>query len=240
MAFPDNTSEYETYYADLLPAQYKTKPKARATIKALADLAIMPQGGNYLLDQNFNALTDKNGNYLTDKQLEPILPLAVAGAFNVATAQGQQLRFLAELIGCSDTGFNLSGQFVTLSDSDFSLLIQAKGAYNRLRATTQAIQAFIHQYFSGIIRVSDDLNMGMTYTYLSALGSVPWVELFITQGFLPRPLGVNMGPIIVPGSYFGFRSYWSAPPAWVFPACTYSVPVASSNPLLTYSSIIEV
>ena len=242
MSFPDTTSQYGTYYADLLPAQYRTMPKARATIKTLADLAIMPQGGNYLLDQNYNPLTDSNGNYLTDQSLEPIMPLALANAFDVTTATGQQLQFLAQLVGCVNNGYNLSGQFVTLTDAQFSLLIQAKGAYNRLRGTTQAIQNFIAQYFSGILRVSDDLNMKMTYTFLIPLNSLPWVELFITQGFLPRPLGVRMGTIIYPsGVYFGFCTYWAPAPSWVAPMCTYSSPVtAPTNPILLYSESIEV
>jgi len=239
MAFPSTTQEYLTYYANTLPAQYRTFPKARDTIKTLAALAIMPQGGNYLTDQNGNALTDATGTYLTDVAIEPILPLALANAFDVTTAVGQQLNFLAELVGCSRTGYTLSGQFVSLSDANFSLLIQAKGAYNRLRGTTQAIQAFVAQYFTGILRVTDNLNMRMTYTLLIPLNSLQWVELFISQGFLPRPLGVNMGSIILGGSYFGMRTYWATAPSWVKPMCTYTAPVATSTPLLLYSESVE-
>ena len=241
MSFPDNTEQYETYYADQLPAQYRTFPNARATIKALADLAIMPQAGNYLTDQNFVPLTDENGNYLTDQSPGEIMPLALLNAFDVTTAVGQQLQYLAQLVGCSNSGYNLSGQFVKLSDNQFRILIIAKGAYNRLRGTTPAIQNFISTYFSGILRVSDDLNMQMTYTYLVSLGSLPWSELFITQGFLPRPLGVNMGPLVLGGNFYAFvTSINTIASAWQKPFCTSTAVVSATNPILTSQLVIEV
>ena len=240
MAFPSNETEFQTYYADLLIAQYKTKPLARATIKVLADLATMPQGGNFLTDQNGNALTDVNGTYLTDNPNgAPIMPLALANAFDVTTATGQQLQWIAQLVGCVNSGYNLSGQFVTLTDTQFGLLIQAKGALNRLRGTNAQIQNFIFKYFAGVLRVSNDLNMNMTYTFLVPLNSLQWVELFISQGFLPVPLGVNMGPVIRGGDYFAYvTSLNTVANAWQKPFCTSTAVVSSSNPILTSTDTV--
>ena len=63
-------SEYTDYYADLLILQYKTQPKARATISAL-----------------------------TDKVIANGLLMDVINGFNLETAVGKQLDILGEYIG---------------------------------------------------------------------------------------------------------------------------------------------
>lgn len=204
------------YYANLLPKQYVTQPNAFATIELLAELGLMPQ------------------NIGVDINADPILPLAIIPAFNIQTAVGQQLEFMAESIGGSRYGTNLSGQAVTLNDSDYRLLLQAVQARNYLRATTAEIDSFISRFFSGILRVRDEQEMRMSYTYLATLGTQNWAELFITQKFLPRPLGVEMD-FVIGANFFGCRTYLNGPPSWVRPACTYSAPVSSPTPILLYS-----
>ena len=225
------------YYANTLPKQYVTLPNAYQTIEALAYIGVMPQDGGLVYDIEGNVVTDpftRTVVTVEDINDKPILPLAIAPAFNIATAVGQQLDFLAEGIGAIRSGNLISGQAVTLNDSDYRLLLQAVQARNYLRATLAQIQAFVARYFPGILRVTDQLNMGMSYNLLIPLGSLPWVELFITQGFLPRPLGVQMS-FTAAILFFGCRTYLESPTSWVLPACTYSAPVSSPTPVLLYS-----
>ena len=211
------TQDLLNYYSGLLPAQYRNLPNASQTIQTLAALALMPQGGNVIVDGNGNPMFD-NGQLVIDMPFGQLLPLAVAQAFSIQTAVGQQLQFIGKLIGASNNGLNLSGQLVTLSDSDYRLLLQAVGARNFLRATSAAIDLFLQQFFPGILTVQDNRNMHITFNYLVSLGSKNWAELFITQGFLPRPLGVGYAILYtnpLTGPFFGFKTTIDPAPAGV-------------------------
>lgn len=204
---PTTTAEYLAYYSSLLPSQYGQQPNAVATIQLLAALALMPQGGNVLTDNEGNILFDNEGNVITDSDYGELMGLALGEAFNINNAVGQQLQFLGLLVGVEDSGYNLSGQYVTLSDDDYRKLILAVAGWNQLRGTNQAVDVFINQYFNGILTYTDQLNMGMSFTYLPVLGSVLWAELFITGKFLPRPLGVQANIVYtfpVTGPFFSF------------------------------------
>ena len=186
----NNTLEYIEYYEGLLPMEYQL-PNAQGTIGALAELALMPQGHNVVTDNEGDIVFDNEGKVVYDSDYGEIMPLAIPQAFVLANAVGQQLQFLGKLVGAQNFGLNLSGQSVTLSDSDYRLLIFAVAARNQLRATNGNIDVFLNQYFNGILGVTDQLGMAMSFTYFPKLGTVPWAELFITQGYLPRPLGVQ-------------------------------------------------
>ncbi len=235
MTQPTNTTEFQNYYSALLPLQFQ-KPNAIATIETEVYPVLMPQDGGLVTDNEGDIVTDSEGYPVTvlDPDAAPILPLALLPAFNLATAVGQQLQFIAEGIGAKNYGYNLSGQYVTLPDSQYRLLLAAVQGKNYLVATTAAIQSYVAQYFSGILRVKDELDMRMSYQVL--VSSIPnWVALFISQGFLPRPLGVALS-LTTTVSFFGCITYSNpTPAAWVKSACTYSAPVTSSFPILLYS-----
>ncbi|HVN66754.1 MAG TPA: DUF2612 domain-containing protein [Candidatus Sulfotelmatobacter sp.] len=231
------TDELLAYYANLLPAQYRTQANAVQTIETLAALALMPQGGNVMVDGNGDPMFN-NGQLVVDSPYGLLLPLAVAQAFNIATAEGQQLQFLAQQIGAKNSGFNLSGEFVTLADPDFRLLLQAAGARKFMRATGANIDTFLNQFFSNFLTITDNLNMHVSYTYTADLGSKNWAELFITQGFLPTPLAVGYTIIRLPavGPYFGFQSTVQQAPSWVSGLCSAADPrpgiVLNTNDLI--------
>lgn len=185
----NNTQEYISYYEGLLPMEYQL-PNAQGTIAALAELALMPQGHNVVTD-NEGDIIFAGDEPVFDSDYGQIMPLAIPQAFVLANAVGQQLQFLGKLVGALNFGLNISGQFITLTDAQYSLLIFAVAARNQLRATNGNIDVFLNQYFSGILICVDQLGMAMSFTYLPPLGSVPWAELFITQGHLPRDLGVQ-------------------------------------------------
>lgn len=238
----DTTQEQINYYANLLPKEFITQPNAYATIQTLASMALMPQGNNYLTDQTGKALTDLAGDVFTDAPfVEPILPLAIIPAFDIKTAVGAQLKILAQAVGVKNFGYNLLGQYINLPDDQFRLLIQAASARNYLRGTTDQIQSFIFNFFSGILQVVDDQHMHMTFFYLVQKGSLPWVDLFITQGFLPRPLGVGMSFIYkypYPATkFFGVRTTIAPAPSYVSQISTVTVPL-TGRVLTTSDGII--
>ena len=183
------TQDYISYYQGLLPMEYQL-PNAQGTIATLAELALMPQGHNVVVDGEGN-IVFSGDDVVYDSPYGEIMPLAIPQAFVLATAVGQQLQFLGRIGGAQNYGLALSGQFVTLTDDEYRLLIYAVAARNQLRATNGKIDVFLNQYFSGILEVTDQLGMAMSFNFIPQIGTVLWAELFITQGYLPRPLGVQ-------------------------------------------------
>ncbi len=134
-----NTTQLCAYYSNTLPAEYRTQPNAYATIGLLAYVALMPQDGGVVTDpSDGSVVTNIDGSpvMVLDPNASPILPLAIIPAFDITTAVGEQLNFIAEGIGASRFGLLISGQAVTLDDTHYRLLLQAVQARNFLVATT--------------------------------------------------------------------------------------------------------
>lgn len=201
-------TELLKYYSNLLPNQYLTQANAVATVQALAYLGLMPQDGGLVYDPiDGSVVTDPiTGEPVTvlDPDARPILPLAILPAFDINTAVGQQLKFLAQASGVTNTGFDLFGNNVTLDNDQFRILVRMAVARNYIRATLPEILHFVLTYFPGILTVMDDLFMNMTYYYSAPIGSNLPAEMFINQGLLPRPLGVNADVVVFGYDYFGF------------------------------------
>ncbi len=172
-------SALPNYYADLLILQYLGKPKAYAMIEALVTPVIMDQ-----------------------------LPVQVMNAFSLDFAVGVQLDVLGKYIGVSRVGSNFSGP-VTLSDAEYRTLLRVMIVRNSLSADQSSIQAFIHQFFDGVIQEFDHQTMRLSYFYEVAVGTNNVAEFFIKLGQLPKPLGVRLSPIVyaVPSqNFFALRT----------------------------------
>lgn len=179
--------ELAEYYAKLLILQYVGKPKAFATIKQTA----LP----FIMDQ---------------------LPTQVQDAFNINTAIGVQLDVLGKYAGVTRTGYDLNGNLVILDDANFRSLIKLAIVKNNSGSSLADIQALIHLYFANEIFVFDNLNMQMSYLISSSVGSQDLVELFVTEGVLPKPMGVTLSSLVfIPSiSLFGFTNYLFSYAAW--------------------------
>ena len=105
-------SEYTDYYADLLILQYKTQPKARATISAL-----------------------------TEKVIADGILLDVINGFNLLTAEGKQLDILGKYIGLSRNVKEKIGSPATviLTDDQYRLLLQLKLICNTSYSATYGV-----------------------------------------------------------------------------------------------------
>lgn len=167
------------YYAQLLILQYQQKPNAFATIKALASLAIINQ-----------------------------LPLALQNAFSVDAGQGVQLDAIGKYVGVTRSGNGFFGP-ITLDDVDFIALIKIAIFTNNAGSSLATIQQLFFMYFPGEILVFDYQSMHLSYFINSSIGSQNLVQLLVTEGLLPKPMGVGISSIVYAPNilkFFGFRT----------------------------------
>lgn len=153
------------YYANLLILQYIGEPKAYASIQTLVTPVIMDQ-----------------------------IPTLVQNAFNMdGSAIGVQLDVLGKYAGVSRRGFGTNGAAITLNDADFFKLIQLAITTNSERSDLGTIQNILLAYFPGEIFVFDHKNMRISYLINTTVGSQNLLQLFLTEGLLPKPMGVQLG-----------------------------------------------
>lgn len=151
------------YYANLLIIQYRGKENARATVKALAELAV---ADNLVLD--------------------------IQNAFDLDSAIGVQLDVVGKYAGVSRYGNDFSGP-VTLDDDDFLQIIKIAIVENTSKSSLAVIQELLHTYFDGILYVFDYTTMRMSYFFDSDAVSSSLAQFFVMAGSLPRPMGVQLG-----------------------------------------------
>lgn len=193
------TQDIINYYANLLIIQYKGKPKAYATIQTVVTPVIMDQ-----------------------------LPTKVMNAFNLigsSPAVGVQLDVLGKYVGVKRTGVGFNGQ-ITLNDADFLTLIQFAIIRNHAGSDLAEIQALMNQFFPGEVLVFDYSNMHMSYLISSSIGSQNLIQLVVSEGLLPKPMGVALSTTVYTPtitSFFGFRTYF--------------LPAFRSSPFNSYASV---
>jgi hypothetical protein len=144
--------------------------------------------------------------------VEQTLPIAVQDAFNLSgdtPAVGAQLDILGKYAGVSRRGVGFNGQPITLDDTDFLTFIRMAILTNNADASLETIQNLIIGFFSDEILVFDYKNMRLSYLISTAVGGFDLIQLFITEGLLPKPTGVQLSVIYTPDilNLFGFRTY---------------------------------
>lgn len=150
---------------------------------------------------------------ITSAEIDEILPLAVQDGFNLlpgtTLAVGKQLDVLGKYVGVKRSGAGFS-QVITLDDVDFYTFIRAATVLNSMGSSLSDIQNFIATFFPHQLRVYDYANMHMSYLVQSGVGSADLIQLFITEGFLPKPMGVQLTAVVVVPTIdkiFAFRTY---------------------------------
>lgn len=139
------------------------------------------------------------------------LPDEIQNAFNVTgsnTAVGNQLDIIGKYVGASRSGIGFSGP-ITLDDTDFLTLIQIAIIRNRSGSSLATIQALLHEFFPNELFVFDYANMNMSYLINTSIGSQDLIDLFVTEGFLPKPMGVGLSVLTSADItlFFGFITY---------------------------------
>lgn len=173
-------SEYTDYYADLLILQYKTQPKARATISAL-----------------------------TDKVIADGLLLDVINGFNIDTAVGKQLDILGQYIGLSRIVKEKVGApgTIVLSDDNYRLLLKLKLICNTSYSATSQIRNALFQLFPDDIRVFDPRNMIISYELSTKFNDL--LNVIAAEELLPFPMGLGYNVVVVPDllELYGYYGY---------------------------------
>jgi hypothetical protein len=185
------------YYANLLIIQYNGKPNANAHISTLVTPVIM----NEIPTQVMNGFNLTGGNI----------------------AIGKQLDILAKYVGVQRSYVGFNGQTITLSDSDFLTLINMGIIRNNAGSSMGDIEQILNQYFSGEIYAFDYGSMTMGFLVNSSIGSENVLQLFVTEGLLPVPMGVGYSVISnsIINKFFGMRTYFSVASPLATPFNTY-------------------
>jgi hypothetical protein len=153
---------------------------------------------------------------ITITETDITLPLAIQGAYNILAgypiASGSQLDTIGHWVGVVRSGLGITS-FITLDDADFLELIRIAIAQNTAGSSLYDIQQFLQTYFSGEIYVFDYSSnsstvMQMTYIIGQTVGSQNLIQLVITEGLLPAPMGVQITVYYPPNAHlFSFRTY---------------------------------
>lgn len=160
--------ELKIFYADLLILQFKSKPRAYATIKAYVDMLIQNQ-----------------------------LLFAIREAFDIETAVGVQLDVLGEkYAGISRLVNTFSSGTIVLNDSDYRKLVKMKLILNNSDSSLADIQNLIATYFPDALQVFDTQNMRLSYYFDATYGSQDLAEAFAAMGLLPKPMGVQLSALM--------------------------------------------
>ena len=174
------TQDLLNYYSGLLLLEYLGKPNAVAVVQTVVKPVLADQ-----------------------------LPALVRDAFALGTSAGVQLDKIGKYAGVTRYGNGFSGP-ITLSDADYTVLIQLAIIKNAAGSSLALIQSLLHTYFPGQIFVFDYANMQMSYMINSAVGSQNLVQLFVSEGLLPKPMGVQLATVTYAPdvtAFFGFRTY---------------------------------
>lgn len=167
------------YYINLLINQYRSKPKALATIEAL----IRNTGPGKLLND-------------------------IAEAFEIDRARGAQLDILAGYFNAPRT-FVKDGQTVRLSDADVRILIKMLIVKNRMGNSLHEIQRFLLDFFGPDFRITDHQDMSISYSGSSPILDQNLTDFFKNSDFLPRPTGVRIREISITATtrFYGWRYF---------------------------------
>lgn len=207
-----SASALANYYANLLILQYIGQPKAFKMVQAIVEPVLMS-----------------------------LLPNQVQDGFNLngtETAEGVQLDILGKYVGVTRTGDGFSGP-ITLDDTDFLSLIQMAIIRNASKSSLAAIQSLLNQFFPGEIYIFDYANMNMSYLISTSVGNQDLIDLFVTEGLLPKPMGVGISVIAAPviNAFFAVRTYLSAASSMTVGLQTYGTFVTTKL-FLTYTDSV--
>lgn len=174
------STDLQDYYQSLLIIQYNNKPKAVAEIRALTEEVAA------------------NG-----------VSVSVLNGFSIDDAVGKQLDTIAKYVGVNRTGRTFNSNII-LGDDEFRSLIKIGIVRNSAGSSLFEIQSLLKEFFDGVLLVRDFKNMRIGYLFDEEIGSRPLAELFVSQGLLPKPMGVQLSSLIYSNnvnSFFGFTDY---------------------------------
>lgn len=194
----DLLSQSVSYYVARLIQQYRTQPKAQATIailvkQAIMDMVIAQIGAAYNIDTSIGVQLDVIGKYVGLSR--NIGPSAAVNYFGFRRYAGTgNIYGFARYAGGVNVGviwnrYQYGGaQGSALNDTSYRTALKCKIMINSSDGTVPGIYALLHRYFFGVITLID--HHDMTITYLVS-NTVP-LDTSVLQTFLPKPMGVGI------------------------------------------------
>lgn len=194
MAYVEEISNVEEYYANLLILQYRNKRKARETVKLGADI--------YLGDGLVFELND---------------------ILNIDIAEGKQLDLIGQILGCNrniygfniDTPyfsfektnaygysdetqlsdgywksyFNSTGSAYKLLDGDYRKLLKFKAVYNLKRGSWRELDEIYNTFFGDELNMINNKDLSVTFQYSPDLSLALNVAIFLN--YIVPPMGIK-------------------------------------------------
>lgn len=198
-----NLANVVSYYCDLLLLQYKWQTRARANIaiyskQAVGDLVIQDIDSAFNINTAIGVQLDTLGKYVgVTRNSGPPEDLPYYGFWDylVTVPSEQNPNGFRDY---SDAAINASAVFYNysdygtrntdLTDAAYRLLIQLKIILNSNNSTLASIQDYLHTFFPGLVALTDNADMTMTYTIQEGT-PLPTATL---EAYLPKPMGVSL------------------------------------------------
>jgi hypothetical protein len=198
-----NLANVISYYCDLLLLQYKWQTRARANIaiyskQAVGDLVIQDIGDAFNINTAIGVQLDTLGKYVgVPRNSGPPDDLPYYGFWDyLITSSASQnpngfRDYTNAAINPSAVFYNYSDygtRNTDLTDTAYSLLIRLKIILNSNNGTLASIQDYLYTFFPGLIALTDNADMTMTYTIQEGT-PLPTATL---EAYLPKPMGVSL------------------------------------------------
>lgn len=196
------------YYTDLLIFVYRSKPKARANIgiyvkQALGDMMAKQLETCFNVDTAIGPQLDIIGKYVgISRNIGDPAPVDYFGFVSYEGADPQNTNGFTDYTSNINQGplfysyTDLGAQATDLSDLQYAFMIKLKIALNNSDASLYDIQNRLKSFFNGVITVTDNKDMTLTYN----IGNAAPVTATVLLPYLPRPTGVGINTEL-----FGFR-----------------------------------
>lgn len=241
------------YYVDLLIIQYNNKPKARATIAALAaellaSAVYFDVENGYSIETAVGKQLDVLGKYadidrfyrgqilegffsfITYEEVDDVPEgrIGFADYSDFETKSGEWLAY-----------YKIISENLVLPDEDFRILLKLRIIQNNSDHSHKSIDDSIHRFFPGVL-IPDSIG-SMVMDYFVFENDLPIIDVARKKDVLPRPAGVRLRYFIEKEfPFFGFATYDNLSPAGVAGFADYDDFDSKEGETLRYSKLLEV
>ena len=196
-----DTQDLVAYYVNLLIAQYKQMPKARATIQAVSTQIVADQIVAQVRDgfdpaTAIGAQLDILGRYVgAQREIPGFTPLneywALPSYNDPNTGYGGWASY-SDVVVPSDywRAYTTTDATLTLTDGQMRNLILYLVALHASDYSNASLDLIFQKFFGGYATIADNGNMTVTYTHDLTNDPNLLFEIVKFIGALPRPAGV--------------------------------------------------
>ena len=235
-------TELIAYYINLLILQYRSKPRAQGTIQALItalmifDVIRQVENG-FDVDTAIGVQLDVIAKYVGTQRV--VTPTTDATNFFGGMPYNDIRADVTPVIGSVRNDQLVLPPYnqltyqtdiassITLNDTEFRQVIQAKIFQNTMDHSVDSVFRFLQRFFPGEAIFADNLNMTISYIFTETQRRL--AEILLSEDALPRPAGVALNVSFVPqiDSIFSYLDYNNS-----------SIPSLASGYILNYTATV--